>query len=738
MGALNTAQSENVTAGYGQKGGHYKRNRIKDFRNVNLGNEEEQKVMTELIKGFILDSTDVLVKEGFYKRLAMLDLYAEGLQVPVRQGNTDDVMTEFLRANINRGVIDRTRFKTQKDEHGKLIFIIDNKISQVWDAINSIFADAKRTTTVQNDDYEGNDGLEFGVGEALQREEEDKQWWENVRLPAIRQMNKYGLSWEYTTHNKNINPPNGEIRLDYAHPAEILLDAKATKQYFLNSRYIIRRERKTLEEVAEILKSIDLPEEWAETDTDPVEGYYQMKSPEKLSTNDLYQTLYWFEFRKIYTNKEQMLEYDINDSIHYDTIHYFRGLYLSNKGVVWFGENPYVDKDDFDNWQFTIVPYFDKNSDIRITPTSLLEKLISLQDVLTVLNSLTINRTIDMAKLRLFIKQKLEDKFGADLLKTFIKSGGYLPVEADDEANIRNMISTWELEGLPPEHYQFIQSVEQAIKDNSTTHESITGEMPIKGNISGVAITKLRQANQSKLSYKNTNINWTPTQTARLHYRIMAVEWKEEKFIKATNQDPDNPRYIPLNAIWNGMDYEKFLQKAYPDMDLMKALELFEKKNDVLVIYPRIDDRGMPPSEEYSKLNSVILINHLRDLDGQRYRLTIKVNFDFDAKTDKLEDLVFGTTLFESGKMQLKRLLDLKGGYFKHNADKIVAENEEADQIIAMAKAMAERGPEFIQANQQFMNQWDQSKQAADEDAKLKQQEETRKKRELIRSGMLN
>jgi hypothetical protein len=490
-----------------------------------------------------------------------------------------------------------------------------------------------------------------------------------------------------------------------------------------------------LSDVRKLLKRLGQPLNLARTYSDAIDSNYHLKQATEL-TKELFQTVYFFEFRQKYIDTVKLeVEGFKGEEVEVEKMYYFEGIYLGDK-VVQYQLNKYADPDDIDNWQFATVPYPDKFSSIRTYPTSVAEKLLNMQDIVNIMESIILDNVIQKNALRVLVIDKLEKVYGKQMVEDFLFKGGVFTVEDSAGMNdIRKMFGTIDFPDLSTEAMTFLSMVEQSIKDNSLTHESLTGEYPQKGNISGVAISKLQNANLRKLSYKETNINWSPTQEARRMYRIMATEFDEAEFIKITDQKQDDPKYVPIQATMNLEDYENYLARSFQGIPLEQAADLFEKRNDVKIFYPKTDKGRIPVSMEQGKTNSIVLINHLKDGEGEIYKLNLKVTMDLDAERNKMEDLVVASQFYEKGDMAFPTFLDFKGGVFKTQKNKILEERYQEKKELQLANEIVKRGQQFEQVIAQTMQEYDK---------KMAMVEQLRKKGyndeqigEIIKSGKI-
>ncbi len=679
-----------------------------DYRTMDLGDREVFREVSARMQKWLDDGINMMNKEEILQIYQQIECYVDQKQVPL--GATSKVIGNYMREAIEKGVINATSFRTTRDKNGLVTYWVDNKVGQVYDGLNSLLDDVKSSINVENDDYEGNDGIEYGVSNALDKVNKDKKLWQQYRLPCGKLQNKLGLSFSYTGYNPRVNLPNGDIYMKQYHPKDVVVDPASKLEFFLDANYLFRRERIPVEDAAALFESLGLDPEMAKHNTDRIESAYYLKSTDKAIPAQ-YMTIWWVEWKKKYINKISLEEAGIDGHIEQEQMHFFEGLFVEKEGLLWYGENKYVDNDDLESYQFGTVPYYDKHSGTRLHPSGIPEKLLNAQDIWNLMGTLKINNVILRSKLRMMVRERLGKAYGEDVINNFIFKGSILEIpESEDPENtdIRKEFQTVEYPAIPKEEIdRFMEMVEQSIKDNSLTHESITGEFPQKGNISGIAITKLKEANQSKLSYKTLNYEWAPTIETKRMYYIMAMEWDEGAFVKVNLKNRDTKGYIPINTKMNGVEYDEFLARNYPGMDIAAAADEFEEFNQVVFVYPKKDDSGLPPDPLFFKENTFVMINMLKDFEKGVFKLKIAVNFEFGSERNKLEDLVWASGLHERDEFPLDILLEMKGGFFKHNKQRIMDGIKKEREEKMLAEQIMQRGPEFMNLVQQDMQKFD-------------------------------
>ncbi len=676
-----------------------------DNRKLDLKKEEHRKYIDKLIGDWITQSERKMEEDNLISTWDLYQYYYEGYQTPI--GTTDSALQEFV--NKNSSTLDTRNFRIQRDKDN-IIYFTDNKIGRVIDGATSDFTSVKKNTIVENDDFTSNDNIEYSVQNWFTQWEQQKRVWEQTRQVNIKQMMIYGISWGSVNYNPRVNIPYGEITEEVLHPKDVLIDIYCLQKYFLDTRYVIKKKRLELEEAKKFFKRLGVDESKIYPD-DPVT---EKVSKESIIGDNQYVTVYIGEYRKSYTEEISLAEtmgLDIPDLPKEDTIEreemwYFDFIYNRLTGTVYHSEAKYYDKSDTTNWQFKTVPYFNKESGITLYPVADMRELMNIQDTINILKSLLFNNARQKNIVRMMVKKNLKETYG-DMFETWLKYGGVLPI--DEEEDIKKAIDHFEIPDLPKETYQFLDITEQTMKSATVYHESMMGEYPEKGDISGIAIQKLQAMQRQRNNYKGDNIAWAVTTLANKIYRILAEEYTEEHFVKVNSRNKSDMQYIPMCAVWTLAMYEEFLQKVYPGLSLEESSAKFEEHNDVLIEYTMQNpENGTELSaEEIAKDKSLVFINHLRDINNKAYPLKIKVEFAWDNDTNQLEDRIIASELFDKGYYPFDMYLRKLGGDFALEAEEIIRKVKEERQDKQLLEQIELRGKDFMILLQELMQQYD-------------------------------
>jgi polyhydroxyalkanoate synthesis regulator phasin len=624
-----------------------------DFRKINLNNPKEKEYCDNMVRDYIMRSLNQMGAEGVFRLIQENELYYEGFTTPIAAGVSSDYLGEFVRAHSKQGPIDTTAFRVQVDEKTGNLYANNNKIKKVVDNMVGDYTMAKKETTVKQDGRPKNDGIARAVKVGIANQEREKQIWAQVRIPCIEGMMKCALKWSNWTFNPDTNNGSGDIEIKTYDARDVLVDPFSKEKYFMDARYIIRRERMPLKEAQEYFAQFTKQPIVADND------YYSwepsIKEIRQQTGIERFVTVYKGEFKRLYTDKIPVKEVYKNENvgpigeekIRVEKVQFFDFLYTRQTGVVKISPNKYINPRLTKQFQFKTIPYYNQQSAVRQFPLSEVEKLKPLQDMANILDSVVLNNARTRDKFRMAIDKAMFDNYGP-LWMDFIKNGGYLPIDLSsggslDAKSVKEMFANVELPPVTAELIAYIETNAQAFRDQSIAHEALEGNYPESGNISGVAISKLQAANKRSISYKDINIEWAVTQENILLYRMMAEEFSNEDWIEIEQVKKGEPGYVPINAGMSFADYEAYLAEEYPGMEIEQAVALFQKDNDVQYQWTERDPNtgGYRPMEDIKQQKSWVYINHLTDPESNRpYDMQIKVVLDFEAAKDEILELI--------------------------------------------------------------------------------------------------
>jgi len=631
-------------------------------------------------------------------------LYYEGHQVP--PGFSGDIVAHFRAKNGLNAL--------EKDDDDQM-FVINNMCRKMIDRYTGQYTDAEKTISVNkasNNPKHRNITLqikrmfEYYEDHIAGIDEDDyENMWTDYRIPAIEQTNILGLYFTDIDYNpERLVAQGGAIEMNTVSPKDVGIDPDSTKKYFKDANYFVHLKKETISEVKRLCKKagfdpgdVTPDNEWREN--------HSVNEDLFVKAQDLHCSVYKIQYRIVFPAKYDMAaHYDVKDRIgnedsmvNNQEMVYFKALYYKPIGIIHHEINPYK--------QFTLTPYYNKHSNLRLHPLSDIEFFRVLQDLSNIMDTVQLDNVRQRNKLRLFVAKTLSDEYGIDTITDFIRTGGALEFENADADDIRKQIINFNVEGLGNDLQPLIMKVQQYLMDAGFITDASEGKYP-KEALSTKSILSLQAEQRRPTNYKDINYSWAASQEAKLIYKIAATEFEDKHYIQLLDQNTKSDYYIPFNATLGHDEYMDLLERN------KITVEKFEEENDVHVIAP------MTRNPEEFKFKFRAIINPLDEHD----RLNIKVLFKFDSAKDKEQDLNVKWQLYLKGDYPKQMIYDAVG--LSDEKEEILKLLSEENQILQLAGELAKR-PELMQKLQMMMQQYDMQQEQSGKKPAANQQQQT-------------
>ena len=705
-----------------------------DHRTLNLKDMQTQ--------AFLRDFCQLIIDESFnYRRASLIEevwkrnlLYIDGFQVPV--GYSNDYLQAFVQANWDK--LDATSV-LKKDADG-LIYVVDNKIPDMRDAVIGEYTSVNKKTIVLKDDSARNNSIEKAIQVLFDRFERKKQMWTNIVIPCIEDMIDFGIGWSKERYNPYRSLPIGDIDMQTVDPRWVYIDPVNTQgKYFTDANYLIHHNPMPVDDAMQLFRLSGYDGQEITPDSSFNSSLF-IDNQTAMNLQSDYTNVYFIEYRKEYPvpYKKKLDIASMNTQVEVGKsgiemkMFYFYMIYNKQTGVVHheINQNTYSNDDYF---KYYLTPWYNKRSKTRLYPISDIEMLANLQDLINITKTLVLDNARKRNVLRAFIKGSLSDTYSEDQIDKWMREGGLLAMDDEQvgpDGDMRKAIVPMDLQSTPKEIYDIMTLAEQSFERQSDSESPLRGDYPAAGETpSGKAIGLLQSQKRRKISYKDINISWAATQRAKKMYNIFAFNFDEEMYIRLTDAKKGDPRLSIINGMRSFAEYEdllieaglidqsnaqilKILNPQDPNYFAMKmaiidpATKKFEEQNEVEFIFSQIGVTGQKLSGEQMYLNGVVFINMLSKDDN----VDIKIDLDFDSERDKQEDKAVGGMLYQRGDLSYDLYLQLLGGWFADNSEEIISKKEKQDRIMQIAGEIAQRGPELMPGIQNLLSQFDSAK----------------------------
>lgn len=703
-----------------------------DHRAIDITDMQTNRTLSSQFRQWIDDGEWKMRSESMPDIWRENELYYEGYQVPIAMQSNDEFfsriagspLSEWVANNFDTGYLDTSQFRVKKNKKNQIYFV-DNKMAPIIDRMAGDLTAAELLMSVESDDDPSNNNIEKMVKAYLTYYSKRKNLWEQVVRPSIQDMLVLGLTWVRMEYDRFVNLPLGDISFRTFHPVDVIVDPLSVQPFFLDARFIIPKIRMELNEAREWLKQYGVKPESVSPDSQ--DNNITARQREDGSEN-LFVTIHLPEYKMQY-----MQNYPVNQIEPFQDLQgatgelrrkemmFFSAIYTESLGVVHHEVNQYTDNTQLDQYQFNIIPFYDQRNRARLYPKATIEKVKNLQDIVNITKSLMLNNARDRNTLRVLVSSKLVAK-NPKLWDNFVRYGGQYPVDltaiggADD---IRKHYQQLEIPALDPTIYQFLQIAEQSIKDLTVQHEALEGNYP-KDKLSGVAIQKLQERNQAAQLNKPQNIEWAMTTMATGIYNVIAREFTSEHWAAI-----DGYKYkVPINKVMTMVEFEQYIAANNPNKDFDQAMEEFTDVNIVDTVYAGFPPEAQTDAQAVAEQLSAVFINFLKaPASPDIYHLGIRVNLNTQSEQQKLEEKIIASELLSAGKFPLAMFLEMQGGFFEAQKDRILQLLEEENQVTQVAAMIAERGEEFVNAVMQMAAQWDAAQKAQKAQQNLQQRQ---------------
>lgn len=669
----------------------FKSNEYIDPRSITKDNLIRSEVQNQLKTDFdekITDSFNVVKK--MVNTWDINILYYEGHQVP--PGFQGDIVAEFRAKN---------GLNTLRKDEDDAIFVMNNMCKTMIDRYVGQYTDAKKeiaVTRASNNPRHRNITvmtkrmLEYYSNHIAGTDEDDfEDMWTDYRIPAIEQSNIMGLYFTSIDCNKRrLIETGGAIEMDTVSPKDVGIDPDSVKKYFKDANYFIRRRKRTLEYVRKLAKRNGFDPSGVTPDNDWRQDH-SINEDLFVKTNDKNCTVYEIQYRMTFEKAVDLAEYygvteqigKPESMVEGEELVYFKAEYYKPIGTLSHIINPYK--------MFTLIPYYNKKSNIRLHPLSDIEFFRVLQDLSNIMDTLQLDNARQRNRLKLFVAKQLADQYGIDEISDFVRTGGALEFQLGESEDIRKLIGEFNVESLGNELQPLAMKYQSYLQNAGFSTDAGEGKYP-KEVMSGKGILALQREQRRPLTYKDINYSWAASQESILIYRIAATEFKDKHFIKLLDQNTNSEYYIPFNAIMGFDEYAQLLERNNMTQDQ------FDQENDVHYLSP------MTANTAEFKAKFRAIVNPLDEDD----KLNVKVNLNFDSEKDKEADLNIKWQLYMKGDYPKSLLYDAIG--LADEKEEIMKLLGEENQINMIMQELAKR-PELMPKLQMLFREYDMQRQ---------------------------
>lgn len=670
-----------------------------DCRSIGTKNLKDRKIQDFLRDRFDrhIQSADAELKfmKPLYEKAA---LYFEGHQFKVGSGLITEPMMEFAK---NNGVgTDQLR----KDDNN-VVWYPDNIIKPAIDAIVGEYTDVEKAVSVTSGGIERTTHVAAKYKAIIEYhndhiagidEDDEENMWIDYRIPAIETMILMGLAWSNIDfNNRRKLSIGGAIQMEVIEPLDVLVDTNSVKKYFKDGEIFCRRKGIQIDRARKYLSEkfkIDPNKISADSDGIIHKSLLDRSKNRNIYGGDEYVTLYEFEYRKLYTDKTKLsdeMEIDVPEEykkvepeVEKETNTYFKALWMPGLGCIDHKVNPYK--------QYSLTPYYDQQSRLRVYPKMRSEYFWVLQDVNNIGKTLLMDNARQQNIIRLFIAAELAAEYGEDTMARFLRAGGIFTVKNVDD--LGKMMKEVEGPGLKPEVYDLFKMASEDLRNISQRTNPMDGEFP-KNRLASRTVNTLIGQSRKALNGLDTNIGYAAVKESQLICKIVRNELTDDQILEMTGG-----KKTALNGKMSLMKYQELVQAN------KSTIEEFEETNDVRYLYPKLPTAGTVPTISPAEIakRTVVVINPLYHND----KVSIQVKMKFGADLEKYDRTSALSYLFDNpqvGMAVFPLLLDALG--FETEKPDIMEKVKENDRYRFIVDAITQAGPEGEAAVMQVLQQ---------------------------------
>jgi hypothetical protein len=620
------------------------------------------------------------------------------------------------------------------------LYVTANQVRRLHENILGDFINGKRIITA-NARHPKNRKLAKLVQREFELISDTSQMWEKAIVPSIDCTMRRGIHWIKVWHNPYRDLPNGRIEVEELSCRDVLVDPNSRDSFYEKGEYRIHRMRYTVERANEMFGDmLDGRVLGSDNETDSAFPY-------NATTEQQFCTIYeiqWWRTENRYfvqpwgngedadiqeVSKEQ---YDQQGALNQDgTVPqnkdtafkqdqdvYYVTLYNKTVGAFSHDENEYD--------MCTLIPMINVRDTGQTYPLSDMAYYISLQDLLNVLFSISVENSRKGNDPIVGVDASTYSKY-KDAIEKALKTRGAKVIPTSGKLDIAY---PQQLSGVVLEMMNVVQGF---LEDAGAKHSASLGEIPGK-RVAKETVNMLIAQDRQSHGRKDIMIQYTMHQVAKLICRIIFKKFKEQHWAIIRDTNKNEPQYVPVNVIASEDDYDKLLMEmlgidvnmtennpqsvAQITQQLDDFKKQFEQDNDVKVeIHPNYTVGGQTYSgqqmqdmvkqsgldeqtflQNYPVTQGEDKVYYINVIDGDP-EVDLWYDIDFDYERDRQVKQSQAMYAADHGWITPKRAMEMLEF---PDADEAVQEAEAANPALQMAKQLM-ANPQLMQQIQQLL-----------------------------------
>jgi hypothetical protein len=674
-----------------------------------VNNSDHRAKLDGKIRDFVIEAQTS--HRQMWTEWADADKYFESDQVPA--GFTDDHKQSLVDVN------DPTKGNMTSKQ-----YVVLNKVVMSHEKTLGDFLTGKRMLLVS-----GRTPRDRRFAKAIQKKldyvSDSVKLWDEIMVPTLDCGIRRGLHWVKVWFDPYKDLPHGRIMMQDISCRDILIDPRCRRYYYQDKRYVIHRQRFTVDganmrfrpflrdnatfaadrksdepyntQTSDFRQQHCTVDEVQYTETEVI--YYAV-NPDGAKDKPFVEIDEQTYLKALDNEKTRALVFQSTEDVWYVC------YYNESIGVFYNAPIEYMSD--------TIIPFINIRSEGRVYPFGSTKYEKNLQDLLNVFVSVMLDNAKKGNSGIYSVSPATYQQFGDQLIAAINGTGPRLVPDENFKVHYPREIN--------PALVQLYGMVQGAIDEVQSSHALSRGEMP-RERLATATVNMLISRDRVSHGRKDVMVRWTMTKISQILYKIISKKSTEEDWVKVTDENKADPEYVPINFTVNDQEYNQLMLEMLgiqitPEMEqnqqfmmelqqkVKEARYRFEMDNEVkrheLVQYKvngqiltpeqlkgAIEQSGMTPEQFQQEVAVEEIPTVIFDINDMTQDADLDLVYDVDFNADRDKELRANRALQLAGmgKLTTKRLLiDLD----YPDADSVAMEADQMNQVLQMGNTVME------------------------------------------------
>lgn len=566
---------------------------MKQFKVINLMDEQERAELTTLITGYIDDDNAV-----HSQRIPKLNKIEERLTSDITVSGFSQAYLDDLAALNNPA--------SEGDQRRQKQMVSVNRAFPNHEAVLGDFISLKRKMSIQGRTPKDRK-LAKVIRARVEYIEDAEMLGTKVYFPLMDNALSKGLHWLKVRYNVQANKLKGKFEIDDISCRDILVDCRSRGNFFKSARRKTHRFQLPLEEAREkyrIYPAFQPEALGADTEYDQAYGRTESDSEDYATFYEVHlqERVINYYFANPESGKVETVEREEFDKMSENPKtaefvfegdeQYKKYAVLFNRSVGAFGieENPFEHD--------ILIPLVCIELGGQLYPYGYVEIYANLLDLLDTLVTVLLQSAKRANKPIATGDMQMWKQYEAEILDA-LEHGGYAP----GVTNINYQQS------INPALIEMIRQTLGWIQDSVSKHSASMGELPSK-QIAKETVQALMAKDRQSQGRFDMTLNYALTSLAKIMVEMISEFETDPDFFPITDSRPGQVGYIPVNQRWTEAEYMGQIAELYNiapksqdenaniqiEQQIQEARRKFEQENDVDI--EEIDGYTLPSLPE--------------------------------------------------------------------------------------------------------------------------------------------